>query len=280
MEEVLIQVKNLCMQSGKGFLLNQINWQVKKGEHWLIFGMNGSGKTTLLSAVAGFKPFTSGALEIMGQTYTNENILSLRRKIGWVSSSFFDQQYAKESVLDIVLSGKFGSLGLDTTLTDHDIKRAKALLSALHLTKQQRHPFQFLSKGERQNVLIARALIGNPRILMLDEPCTGLDMTAREQLLNTVADLASNSGITMVYVTHHTDEILTDVFKHTMLLKNGRIAKQGETEDIFNRETMSAFLGVPIEVTPGQIRGFATSVAIQSALSQFVKVEVSDDRFA
>ena len=90
MEDTIIRAEGLCMQTGKQFLLRDVNWEVKRGEHWLIFGMNGSGKTTLLSMVAGFKCPTRGRLEVLGQTYSNDNIFALRRKIGWVSSSFFD----------------------------------------------------------------------------------------------------------------------------------------------------------------------------------------------
>ena len=96
--ETLIKAQKLCVQSGRRFLLNTINWEVKRGEHWLVFGLNGSGKTTLLSAVCGFKPPTSGHLEVFGQTYSNANILSLRQKIGWVSNSFFDKYFSHESL--------------------------------------------------------------------------------------------------------------------------------------------------------------------------------------
>lgn len=95
MNDTIIQAGNLCMQSGKKFLLRNINWTVKAGEHWLVFGMNGSGKTTLLSAVAGFKCPTKGTLEVLGHTYNNENIFALRKKVGWVSSSFFECIYRR-----------------------------------------------------------------------------------------------------------------------------------------------------------------------------------------
>ncbi|MGM9524983.1 MAG: ATP-binding cassette domain-containing protein, partial [Peptococcaceae bacterium] len=173
MRETVIKAQKLCLQSGKRFLLNQINWEVKKGEHWLVFGMNGSGKTTLLSTVAGFKTPTSGYLEVLGQTYSRENVLSLRRKIGWVSSSFFDKCYSHELALDIVLSGLFGTLGIDFSVTDNQICQAKALLRELRMGDKIHTPFDFMSKGERQNILISRALIARPEILVLDEPGTG-----------------------------------------------------------------------------------------------------------
>ena len=110
MMEPIIEIKGLACQSGKRYLLKDIDWSVEPGGHWAVFGLNGSGKTTLLSTIAGFKKFTQGSLKVLGQAYDGENILKLRGRIGLVSSSFFDRYYGREQVLDIVLSGKFGAL--------------------------------------------------------------------------------------------------------------------------------------------------------------------------
>ena len=113
MQQPIITVENLCCKSGRRHLLKDINWTVNAGEHWLIFGMNGCGKTTLLSCIAGFKPITSGTITVLGKQYDKENIFSLRKKVGWVSSSFFDHYYRNELPLQIVLSGLFGTFGTD-----------------------------------------------------------------------------------------------------------------------------------------------------------------------
>ena len=139
--KTIIKTTDLACQSGRKYLINQINWQVEKGEHWIIFGLNGCGKTTLLSIVAGFKGQTKGELEVFGKSYTEDNIFSLRQKIGWVSSSFFDKYLRKESALNIVLSGKFGTLGIDFDISDQDVKQAKALLTELHLGHKIYYPF-------------------------------------------------------------------------------------------------------------------------------------------
>lgn len=107
MDDLVIDTENLSLKAGYRYLLNDINWQVKRGEHWLVFGMNGCGKTTLLSILAGFKQPTRGNVRVLGEAYTADNILEMRKKIGWVSSSFFDQIYSREAALDVVLSGKF-----------------------------------------------------------------------------------------------------------------------------------------------------------------------------
>lgn len=244
--ETIIKTTNLCCKSGKRHLLNKINWEVKKGEHWVIFGMNGSGKTTLLSVIAGFKAYTSGDLEVFGQHYNNENILQLRKKIGWVSSSFFDRYLKEESALQIVLSGLSGTLGLDYHITPADVRRAKALLRELRMDGKMDRPFDTMSKGERQNVLIARALIAKPEILVLDEPGTGLDVYAREHMLNTVRELAE-SDMTILYVTHYPEEI-QPLFTKTMLLRNGRVYAQGDTADILTSEILSGLMNEQVQV--------------------------------
>ncbi len=244
----VLEMQGLGFKSGNRYILKDIDWQVKKGEHWAVFGMNGSGKTTLLSIAAGFMDYTHGDMTILGEHYTDENILDIRRRIGWVSGSFYDKHIFRESVLDIVLAGKFGTLGLDYDITDQDVRRAKGLLHELRLGKKTNYPFDFLSKGERQNVLIARALMTNPEILILDEPCTGLDVFSREYLLSTVRDLAQDTDSTIIFVTHHTEEIL-DVFSHCLLLQNGTIYANGQTRDLFSSENLSAFLDYPVQVS-------------------------------
>jgi len=244
---IIIKAKNLSCNSGKQFLLHDINWEVKEGEHWLIFGMNGSGKTTLLSMIAGFKVPSAGNLEVLGQSFNKETIFNLRRQIGWVSSSFFDKYYHHEIVLQIVLSGLFGTFNIDYTVTDQEVRRAKALLCALRLEDKINLPFDFLSKGERQNVLIARALINNPKILVLDEPGTGLDVLARAHMQNTVASLAKNGKVTILYVTHYLEEVQNFMGK-TLLLRNGCVFSQGDTAQVLTKENLSRLLGEDVSV--------------------------------
>ena len=163
----IIETKNLSVKSGQRYLIHNINWQIKKGEHWVIFGLNGSGKTTLLSIIAGFNGFTSGECRVFGEEHNEDNIFTHRQKIGWFSSSFFDKYLSWESAFDIVLSGVSGTLSRDFSVENADIKRAMELLKALRLKDKMYQPFCLMSKGERQCVLIARALISNPEILIL-----------------------------------------------------------------------------------------------------------------
>lgn len=239
--ETIIDIKNLSYKAGQRYLIHNINWQVQKGDHWIVFGMNGCGKTTLLSAIAGFNGFTSGSLEVFGEPYTDDNILKNRKRIGFVSSSLFDKYLTWESALNIVLSGLSGALGLSFHIAHEDVKRAKKIMYSLGLQEKIDQPFCLLSKGERQKVLIARALVTKPEILILDEPGTGLDIYAREYVLKTVETLAAQTNMTLIYVTHYAEEILPS-FDKTMLLLDGRIYKQGKTEEIFSSDIISDFL--------------------------------------
>ena len=254
--QTIIKTSELCYKSGRRFLINHINWEVKEGEHWLVFGMNGSGKTTLLSMIAGYKSPTSGTLEVLGKQYDKENIFELRKEIGWVSSSFFDKYYANETALRIVLSGLFGTFNIDYDVTDADVRRAKALLRELRMEGKMNRSFNSMSKGERQNVLIARALITQPKVLVLDEPGTGLDIRAREHMMNTVRALAESKKVTIIYVTHYPEEVQPFMNK-TMLLKNGRAFAKGDTESVLTSENLSILLDETVHVaqnTDGSVK--------------------------
>lgn len=271
-KDLVIDVKNLELKAGYRYLLKDINWQVERGENWVVFGMNGSGKTTLLSVLAGYKQATAGSFTVLGETYNADNILDLRRRIGWVSGSFFDQKYTRESALDIVLSGKTGAIGLDRhSIADADIKQAKRLLTELHLSDKINQPFHMMSKGEREDVLIARALLSEPEILLLDEPCTGLDILAREHFLNTLRDLAENSDLTIIYVTHYTEEILLDVFKKSLLLKDGLIFAQGDTEELFSDDIFADFLDAPTHIFTRDYHGLEARVETVSHVAKLMK---------
>ena len=242
MEKTILTMHKLCCKAGRQYLLQDIDWEITRGEHCLVFGLNGSGKTTLLSIASGYKMPTSGQLSVFGQSYTNSNILAIRKRIGLISSSFFDQFYHHESALNIVLSGAVGTLGVDFDLDDDAWQKAHHLLSAVQLGQRVDQPYGAMSKGGRQSVLIARALMSEPELLILDEPCSGLDVAARERLLNTVRYLAEQKNVTLVYVTHYTEEIL-DCFAKTLLLKNGKVYRYGDSQAIFTAECLSGFLG-------------------------------------
>ena len=246
-ESYIIQAEKLGYQVGNQRLLHGINLKIKRGEHWLFYGMNGCGKTTLLSILAGYRQQTQGNLQIFGAPFSSENILRNRRRIGWVSSSFFDARYHHERVLDIVLSGKFGTYGLDMNLNSGDYRRARTLLDVLGLAEKQDYSYDRLSKGQRQNVLIARAFMTKPEILLLDEPCSGLDVLAKARFMALVENLMQNPELTVIFVSHEINEV-KKMFPNTLLLRNGRMFAQGKTEDLFTEERLSVFLQQKIQL--------------------------------
>lgn len=254
MNEPLIQASEVCCRSGKRYLLNHVNWKVNRGEHWLIFGLNGSGKTTLLSVIAGFKPLTSGDLTVLGERYDQNTIFSLRKKVGMVSNSLFDKVYFNESALQIVLSGLFGAFNIDFDIRDEDVRFAKSLLKELRMGDKMYQSFGTMSKGERQNVLIARALITKPEILLLDEPTSGLDIYARDHLYQTVTDLAHSGQVTILYVTHYAEEI-PPFLEKALLLRSGHVFAQGMIDELMTSQKISALLNEEVNVTRDD-RGF------------------------
>lgn len=269
-EGSIIELTNISCKAGYKYLLRDISWQVKKGEHWVVFGMNGSGKTTLLSIIAGFKHHTAGRVTVFGEKFSNENILDIRKKIGWVSASFFDKYYSKESALNIVLSGTNGTLGLDDGITLEEVRLAKALLLELNLGDKINRTFDMFSKGERQNILIARALINNPDILILDEPCTGLDVYNRSYLFSTIEKLSEKKDLAIIYVTHYTEEIMP-LFKKMLFLKNGHIFAKGDTDALLNTKIISELLGYPAVVEKEKDATYRLKVETQSKLIGLLK---------
>ena len=243
----MFSLSNIGFKKGYNYILKDINWQINENENWIVFGLNGSGKTTLLNILAGYLKPTSGNIEMCGENYSNEMIMNIRKKIGLVSASYFDKCYFKENVIEIVLSGLHATLGMRENITENDVNMAKKLLLALGVKKKARYPFDLLSKGERQRVLIARALIAQPQVLILDEPTTGLDILSREYLMETIRVLAKEKKVTIIMATHYPEEIL-DIFTKTILLKNSRIVYNGGIEGLLDSEKVSKFLGCEVKV--------------------------------
>lgn len=229
-------------------VLKDINWQVQPGEHWAIIGLNGSGKTTLLNLINGYIWPSTGHLSVLDHEFGKTDLRVLRQSIGWVSSSLQEKLYPNETALDIVLSGRFATIGLFDKPESSDTDQAFFLLEQLkcgHIAKQR---YSTLSQGERQKVLIARALLSTPKLLILDEPCTGLDFFSREQLLSTIEIIAQqDTSPTLLYVTHHVEEILP-VFNHVLLLRNGQVFSSGKTGELLTSTNMSGFFGEPVDL--------------------------------
>ncbi|RQD70483.1 MAG: ABC transporter ATP-binding protein [Tindallia sp. MSAO_Bac2] len=245
---MIIKIEDVSLWRGSKFLLKNVNWQIEEGEQWAIMGLNGSGKTTLLNMINGYLFPSSGNVEVLGKTFGHYDLRELRKLIGWVSTAIQERFYLNESALDIVISGKEAVIGLFDEPSRHDILVASDLLEQLGCIDYAHRPYQTLSQGEKQKVLIARALMAKPRLLILDEPCTGLDLFAREQLLRYIDKLSRQSEApALIYVTHRTEEILP-VFDKVLLMKDGGVFAAGRRNDLMTEELMNEFLEAPVSL--------------------------------
>lgn len=255
---MIIDLKEVTWQRDTGTIVDTISWQVQAGEHWCLVGQNGSGKTTLLNLINGYIWPTRGEIAVLGQRFGSVDLRDLRKEIGWVSTSLQERLHGQETVESIVLSGKDSTIGLYEQPTDQDVEQAHALMAAFSSESLLQRTYATLSQGERQKVLIARALLASPKLLILDEPCTGLDLLSREQLLQMIAQIvAQPKAPTLIYVTHHIEEILP-CFTHALLLKQGRKYRAGKTNQILTSEILSDFYEVQIRVHHASKRTWVT----------------------
>ena len=252
----ILEVNNLRVARGDTTILDHVSWNVNRGEHWVILGANGSGKTSMLKALTGYLSPTAGGLSLLGRRYGTCDWRDLRLKIGVVMSAFGTSIPPAEPALDTVVSGKYAQLDLWHRVSAADRANGLKLLRASRLASLAKREWLYLSQGERQRVLIARALMARPQLLILDEPCAGLDPVARENFLRFIDELARRSGKNrdrsprspaLVLVTHHVEEI-TPAFTHALLLRGGRVLAAGPRETVLTSRNLSATFGAPLRL--------------------------------
>src|SRR3989344_3658227 len=230
----IIELQNISLHRGKTQILKDISWNIKKNEHWALIGPNGAGKTSLLKIISGNLWPSSGKVKVLGKEFGKTDLRELKKKIGWVSSFLTEKIPQNEDILGIVISGKFASFGVYEKITEKDRKKAKRLLKLMDCDYVIRRNFSVISQGEKQKVLIARALMAEPLILLLDEPCIGLDMKARENLLASISKLCREAKTTVVYVTHHIEEIVKEI-ENAILIKQGKVFAKGNKADVLDK---------------------------------------------
>jgi iron complex transport system ATP-binding protein len=241
-------VENLRIERDGTVILRDVNWCVQRGEHWAILGANGSGKTSLLSALTGYLMPTSGEISVLGETYGRSDWRELRKKIGLVSSSIRQMMSEDEPALEAVASGKYAMIDFWGRVSRADKTAAMRWLKRVECDYLAGRPWRVLSQGERQRVLIGRALMARPRVLILDEPCAGLDPAARDHFLQFLQRLgARKNSPALVLVTHHVEEIMP-VFSHVLMLKAGDVLAGGFKADILNSRNLSRAFSVPMRL--------------------------------
>jgi iron complex transport system ATP-binding protein len=247
--KTILDVDSLSIRRGEVEILKEINWRVNKGEHWTILGANGSGKTSLLSALTGYLSPTTGRIRLLGQEFGRADWRELRKHIGLVSSALRQLMADSETALETVASGKDAMIDVWGPLKLRDRQRARAILAQIGCSHLERRVWAVLSQGERQRILIGRALMANPEALILDEPCAGLDPAAREHFLEFLQSLTEKSSRpAIILVTHHVEEIVPGL-THVLALKNGEITAAGPKQKLLTSSLLSEIFNCRARLT-------------------------------
>jgi iron complex transport system ATP-binding protein len=245
----VLEFAGVSVVRGAKTLLDDITWEVEEGQRWVILGPNGAGKTTLLQIAAGRMHPTRGVAGVLSEVLGAVDVFELRPRIGLSSATLADRIPGGEVVHNVVVTASYGVVGRWREQYDRlDHERAAELLSALGAEHLADRTFGTLSEGERKRVQIARALMTDPELMLLDEPAAGLDLAGREDLVRRLGLLAGDvEAPALVLVTHHVEEIPPS-FTDVLLLREGRVVAQGPIEITLTEENLSATFGMPLEL--------------------------------
>jgi iron complex transport system ATP-binding protein len=257
----VLRLRGVTVRYDRSALLRDVDWTAHSDESWVILGPNGAGKTTLLQVAATLLAPNQGTVEILGEPLHEADIADLRTRIGMSSAAIADQVPHGEKVIDLVLTASYGTLGRNAEDYDSfDVTRAVELLDALGCAHLIRRRFASLSEGERKRVQIARSLMADPELLLLDEPAAGLDLGGREDLVQRITELLHDPrSPMMVLVTHHVEEV-PQGFTHAMLLRKGAVLAAGPVAEVFTQRNLSRCFGVPLLVENRSSRWSARAV--------------------
>lgn len=254
----ILQLSDISVRRGDRIILGPLNWQVLEGQRWVILGPNGAGKTTLLQICSSLIHPTTGEIHILGEKLGRVDVFELRTRIGLTSSALVEQLSPDELVMDVVLTAAYAMLGRWQEKYDlWDESRAMALLTALGVRELGERLFGSLSEGEKKRVQIARALMADPELLLLDEPASSLDLGGREDLLRRIESLSRDPlAPATVIVTHHIEEIPVGT-THALLLRDGVAVAQGEVASVITDQNLTQAYGLAITVQTEGGRFFA-----------------------
>lgn len=242
----LITLKQVSLQREETRILSEVSLEVKQGEQWVLLGRNGSGKTSLLEMINGYLFPSTGTVEVLGHIYGQCDVREVRKQIGYISQSLMEKLTLRDPVWEVVATGEYGYLRFYEPIPEWLQAKAIRMLEFVKLGHLQNHLLSTLSQGERKKVMLARALMTDPSILIMDEPCAGLDLYEREKLLASIHEL-SNKQVTVVYVTHHIEEIMP-MFTHVALLEQGKLLVAGAKKEVLVSENLHKAYQVPVEL--------------------------------
>uniref|UniRef100_UPI0035612985 ABC transporter ATP-binding protein n=1 Tax=Mycobacterium marinum TaxID=1781 RepID=UPI0035612985 len=264
--DLLIDFRDVSLRRGGRTLVGPLDWAVELDERWVILGPNGAGKTSLLRMAAASEHPSSGVAFVLGERLGRVDVSELRARIGLSSSALAQRIPTDEVVRDLVVSAGYAVLGRwRERYEDVDYRRAVDMLESLGAEHLADRTYGTLSEGERKRVLIARALMTDPELLLLDEPAAGLDLGGREELVARLADLAADPDATaLVLVTHHVEEVPPG-FSHCLLLAEGHVVASGLLSDVLTAENLSAAFGQQIAVDFVDGRYFARRIRARAA---------------
>jgi iron complex transport system ATP-binding protein len=259
--DAVLQLEQVTVRRGQKLLLDSIDWTVEVDERWAVLGPNGAGKTTLLQIAAAMMHPTSGAAYLFGERLGAMDVFEIRPRIGFASAALAQRIPSSELVTDVVVSAGYSVLGRWREAYGRlDIRRAGKLLDRLGVGELGQRTYGTLSEGERKRVQIARALMTDPELLLLDEPAAGMDLGGREDLLSRLAQLAKDPDApASVLVTHHVEEIVPGV-THILLLRDGRVTASGLARDVLTAEHLSETFGLPLAIERRRGRWYARAV--------------------
>ncbi|MEY9093366.1 ABC transporter ATP-binding protein [Paenibacillus sp. RC84] len=227
-------------------ILHDVSFHAEKGEHWVLLGKNGSGKTTLLELMNGYQFPSRGKVEVLGNRYGQVDVREVRKRIGYISQSLFEKMNLADTVWEAVATGEYAYLRFYQEIPEDVKKKAIGMLERIGLPHVAMQSIGTLSQGERKKVMLARSMMQKPELLIMDEPCSGLDLYEREKLLAAIREF-SDQDMTVLYVTHHIEEIIP-MFTHVALIEQGRIIAAGPKEEVLTPEHLYEAFQVPLEV--------------------------------
>ena len=264
--DLLIDFTDVALIRDGHTLVGPVTWSVELDERWVIIGANGAGKTSLLRIAAAAEHPSSGTAYVLGERLGRVDMSELRSRVGLSSSALAQRIPGNEVVRDLVVSAGYAVLGRwREKYEEVDYHRAVDMLESLGAEHLADRRYETLSEGERKRILIARALMTDPELLLLDEPAAGLDLGGREELVSRLTDLAADPDApALVLVTHHVEEIPPG-FSHCMLLAEGRVVSAGLLSDVLTGENLSAAFGQAIDVDVIDGRYFARRTRTRAA---------------